>query len=84
MMKQLLHDLSGITDEHHVHKVISEFFAPYGEVNNLKVFDLPEHDSRIVLVTMSTPQAATAAINNLGLMSFGERSLVITIQNKRD
>jgi hypothetical protein len=84
MLKQLLHDLAGITDESHIHKTVSASLASFGEVSNLKIFDLPEHDSRIVLVTMNTPQAATAAINGLGLMSFGERSVVITVPNRHD
>jgi hypothetical protein len=83
-MKQLLLELGGLTDEKLIRNTISEFFASYGEVINMKIFDVPEHDSRIILVTMNSPQAATAAINRYGLMSFGERSLVITIQNKRD
>lgn len=84
MMKQLLHDLSGIADENRIHKIISDALAPFGEVANLKIFDLPEHDSRIILVTMNTPQAATAAINSLGLTSFGERSLILTVPNRHN
>lgn len=84
MMKQLLHELSGLTDEKHIRNTISGFFASFGDVANLKIFDLPEHDSRIILVTMNTPQAATAAINSLGLMSFGERSLVLTVPNRHN
>lgn len=81
MIKKLQQDLSGLTDEHHVRRVVSESLAPFGEVTTLKVFDLPEHDSRIILITMNSQQAASAAINQLGLMSFGERSLVITVPN---
>ncbi len=81
MMKQLLHDLAGLTDEIRIHKIISESLASFGEVTNVKVFDLPEHDSRIILVTLNNQQATIAAINSLGLMSFGERSLVITVPN---
>lgn len=83
-MKQLLLDLAGLTDEIHIRKAVSEFLSPFGEVTTLKVFDLPEHDSRIILITMSSQQAATAAMNHHGLMSFGERSLVITAPRSRD
>lgn len=81
MIKQLLSDLAGLSDENHIRKTISESLASFGEVTTLKIFDLPEHDSRIILITMNSPQAAIAAINHLGLMSFGDRSLVITIPN---
>lgn len=84
MIKQLLLDLGGTNDEKHIRKIVSGFFAPLGEVNNLKVFDLPEHDSRVILVTLDDQQAATDAINRFGLVSFGERSLVITVPNRHD
>ncbi|BBI99670.1 hypothetical protein FGKAn22_13630 [Ferrigenium kumadai] len=83
MMKQLLIDLTGLTDENHIRKIVSEFLSSFGEVTTLKIFDLPEHDSRIILITMNSQQAATDAMNHLGLMSFGERSLVITAPRSR-
>ncbi len=83
-MKQLLLDLAGLTDENHIRKIVSEFLSSFGEVTTLKIFDLPEHDSRIILITMNSPQAAIAAINHFGLLSFGERSLVITVPNQHD
>lgn len=83
-MKQLLRDLAGVTDENRIHKTISERLSSFGEVASLKIFDLPEHDSKIILVTMNSQQATIAAINSLGLMSFGERSLVITVPNTHD
>lgn len=83
-MKQLLHDLSGITDENRIHKSVAEFFAPFGGVNGLKIFDLPEHDSRIVLVTMDDHRTATTIATRYGLTSFGERSLVLTVPNRHD
>lgn len=79
MMKQLLSDLAGLTDENHIRKTVSEYLSSFGEITTLKIFDLPEHDSRILLITMSSQQAATAAIDHLGLMSFDERTLVITV-----
>lgn len=83
MMKQLLQDLDGLTDEKHIHKIVSERLSAFGMVDSLKVFDLPVHDSRIILVTMGSQQATVAAINNLGVVSFGERSLLITVPNRR-
>lgn len=83
-MKQLLLELAGLGDEKLIRTTVSEFLASFGEVTTLKVFDLPEHDSRVILITMNSPQAATAAINHFGLVSFGERSLVITVPNRRD
>ncbi|HXU92362.1 MAG TPA: RNA-binding protein [Gallionella sp.] len=80
-MKQLLLDLAGLTDENRIRATVSEFLSSFGEVTTLKIFDLPEHDSRIILITMNSQEAAIAAINHLGLLSFGERSLVITIPN---
>ena len=82
-MKQLLLELAGLGDEHRIHKIVSERLSSFGEVISLKILDLPEHDSRLILITMDSPQAATSAINGLGLLSFGERSLVITVPSGR-
>lgn len=81
-MKQLLEALDGLSDEKRIHKIVSERLAGFGEVDSLKVFDLPANDSRIILVTMDSPQASIAAINSLGVVSFGERSLLITMPNR--
>lgn len=83
-MKQLLLDLAGISDDRCMRETVSERLASYGEVTSLKVMDLPERDSRIILITMNSPQAATSAINGLGLRSFGECSLIITVPNGQD
>ena len=80
-MKQLLLDLEGLTDEHRIHRIVSERLSSFGEVTSLKVLDQPGNDSKLILITMNSPQAATSAINGLGLLSFGERSLVITVPN---
>jgi hypothetical protein len=81
-MKQLLEALDGLSDEKLIHKIVSKRLAGFGEVDSLKVFDLPVNDSRIILVTMDSPQASIAAINSLGVVSFGERSLLITMPNR--
>ena len=80
-MEKLLPALAGLTDERHMHKLISERLATFGDVTNLKILDVPEQDSRMILVTMDSQQAATSAINHLGLLSFGERSLAIAVPN---
>lgn len=82
-MKQLLLDLAELTDEQRIRQTVSEFLSSFGDVTTLKIFDLPEHDSRIILITMNSQQAAIAAINHFGLLSFGERSLVITVPNNQ-
>jgi len=83
MTKKLLQDLDGLTDEKHIHKVVSERLSVFGMVDSLKVFDLPSHENRIILVTMDSQQASVAAINSLGLVSFGERSLLINLPSRR-
>lgn len=80
-MKQLLTDLSGLIDERRIRETVSERLAAYGDVISLKVMELPERDSKIILITMNSPHAANSAINGLGLKSFGECSLVITVPN---
>lgn len=82
-MMKLLQDLDGLADEKRIHKIVSEHLAEFGDVISLKVLDLPMHDSRIILVTMDSQQTATSAINTLGVVSFGERSLIITVPNRR-
>lgn len=82
-MKQLLLDLAGQCDEHRIHKLVSEHLASFGDVASLKILDVPQQNARMILVTMDSKQAATSAINSLGLLSFGECSLVITVPNGR-
>lgn len=82
MTKKLLQALDGLTDEKHIHRIVSERLSAFGMVDSLKVFDLPTHESRIILVTMDSQQASVAAINSLGLASFGERSLLINLPNR--
>lgn len=82
-MKRLLEDLDGLSDEKRIHKIVSERLAAFGMVDSLKVFNLPANDSRIILVTMDSQQASIAAINSLGMVSFGERSLLITVPNRQ-
>ncbi|MCK9201073.1 MAG: hypothetical protein M0P59_10885 [Gallionella sp.] len=84
MTKKLLQDLNGLTDEKRIHKIVSERLSAFGMVVSLKVFDLPAHESRIILITMDSQQASVAAINSLGVVSFGERSLLINLPNRRD
>ncbi|OGS82809.1 MAG: hypothetical protein A2061_11010 [Gallionellales bacterium GWA2_59_43] len=83
MMKQLLQDLDGLTDEKRIHKIVSERLTEFGDVISLKVLDMPERGSRLILITMDNQQAATSAINTLGVVSFGERSLIITVPSGR-
>lgn len=83
MTKKLLQDLDGLTDEKRIHKIVSERLSTFGMVDSLKVFDLPANESRIILVTMDSPQASVAAINSLGLVSFGERSLLINVPTRQ-
>jgi hypothetical protein len=79
MMKQLLLELDGLSDEKRIHKILSERLSAFGMVDSLKVFYLPANESRIILITMNSQQASVAAINSLGLMSFGERSMLINV-----
>lgn len=80
-MEKLLPALAGLTDERHIHRLISDRLASFGDVTSLKILDVPERDIRMILVTMDNQQAATSAINHFGLVSFGERSLVIAVPN---
>ncbi len=82
-MKQLLLELDGLTDEKRIQEIVSERLSAFGKLDGLKILDLPADDSRIILVTMDSPQACIAAINSLGVASFGERSLLISVPSRQ-
>jgi len=76
---KLLKKVIASADELEIREALSARLAPFGQVEKLRMFeaDGQEH-GRVIVVTMATSHQAVAAANELGLTSFGDRSLVIT------
>jgi hypothetical protein len=63
-----------------VREAVAERLASFGQVENLSMFEAGDQEhARVIVVTMATPQQAVAVANELGLASFGDRSLIITV-----